>query len=231
MIDGTTLYEFLRIADGWVRKIMDLVRSADADGAEAARAIMAVPFPPPPPATVLPPRSGSSSGGGKGGKGVGKLVQLSEERAMQYRMDLLCYLAITRLIHALKKIDTLPEPAIEALKHIVRSIVEMYGEGAASKSRSSGRCPTRSGHRGCPACRCTRPTWRTHTLAVLPVQGKQEAGALHQGHEGCREAADVRRRVQKARHCAERGLQRLLDDPKWDITKHPRPPPARRRRR
>ena len=82
---------------------------------------MLVPLPPPPPATLVPPRAG--------GRGGGKAVQISEERAMQCRNELLCYLAITRLFYALKKYDTLPAPAIEDLKRMVRLIVELYGEG------------------------------------------------------------------------------------------------------
>ena len=227
MIDGPTLYEFLRIADGWVRKMMDLVRSADADGAEAARAIMAVPLPPPPPATVLPPRSG-----GKGGKGAGKLVQLSEERAMQYRMDLLCYLAITRLIHALKKIDTLPEPAIEALKHVVRSIVGMYGEGHRVKKSILGALPHMFGSLRVPGMPMhTADVENTIRWLFSPFR---ESRKQVRSIKGMRAAA---KQLTFVGVCRKHGIspseayQRLLDDPKWDITKHPQPPPPARRRR
>ena len=46
---------------------------------------------------------------------------------MQCRNELLCYLAITCLFK-LKKHNTLPASAIEHLKHVVRSLVELYGE-------------------------------------------------------------------------------------------------------
>ena len=232
MIDDRTLYEFLRTADEWIRKMMDLVLSADAGGAEAARAIMAAPLPPPPPpppATVLPPRNG---GGGRGGGGGGKLVQLSEERAMQYRMDLLCYLAITRLIHALKKLDTLPEPAIEALEHIVRSIVEMYGEGHRVKKSILGALPHMFGSLRVPGMPMhTADVENTIRWLFSPFR---ESRKQVRSIGGMRAAA---KQLTFVGVCRKHGIapseayQRLLDDPKWDITKHPRPPPPARRRR
>lgn len=101
------------------------VLSADADSAEAARGTKAIPLPQSPSATILPPLSGN--GGGKGGCGC-KLVQLSE-KAMQYRMYLLCYPAITRLIHALKKLDTLPEVASSSSRTSCNLYSRCYGEG------------------------------------------------------------------------------------------------------
>ena len=122
MIDDKMLYEYLRVADSWTRRMLDIVLSGSDDPVAAVCGLLSAspPPPPPPPAAILPPR-----GDGKGG---GKRIQLSEEKAAQCRSELLCYLVITRLLHYLKKCDTLPEDAIEALKHIVRAAVEMYGE-------------------------------------------------------------------------------------------------------
>ena len=71
---------------------------------------------------ILPPRGGGAK------RDACKRIHLSEEKAAQCRNGLLHYLVITRLLHYLKKCDTLPEEAIETLEYIVRAAVEMYCE-------------------------------------------------------------------------------------------------------
>jgi len=103
MIDGPTLYEYLRATDAWVREALGiaLLQGPGDPAAKAARGSLPVPpLPPPTPVTLLPPRAG------RGGRG-GRAVQISEG-AMQCRNELLCYLVITRLLYGLKRHDTLP---------------------------------------------------------------------------------------------------------------------------
>ena len=225
MIDDSTLYEYLRAADAWVRETMGLILSQGAGdlAAEAARGELPVPLPPPPPATILPPRAG--------GKGGGKAVQISEERAMQCRNELLCYLAITRLFHELKKHDTLPAPAIEDLKRVVRSIVELYGEGHRVKKsilRALPRMFTALGVPGMPmhtadvenTIRWLFSPFRESRKQLRSIRGMVTAGLQLTFVGVCRKNG-----VEPSE-----AYQLLLDDPEWDVTKHPRPPPVRRRR-
>ena len=230
MIDGPTLYEYLRAADAWVREVLDLILSRGAGDleAEAARGNLPVPLPPPPPATILPPRAG---GGGGGGRGAGKTVQISEEKAMQCRIELLCYLAITRLFHVLKKHDTLPASAIEDLKRVVRSIVEMYGEGHRVKKSILRALPhmfTALRVPGMPmhtadvenTIRWLFSPFRESRKQLRSIRGMVTAGLQLTFIGVCRKNG-----VEPSE-----AYQLLLDDPEWDVTKHPRPPPVRRRR-
>lgn len=150
---------------------------------------------------------------------------------MQCRNELPCYLAITRLFHALKKHGTLPAPAIEDLKRVVRSMVEMHGEGYRVKEsilKALPRMFTALGVPGMPmhtadvenTIRWLFSPFRESRKQLRSIRGTVTAGLQLTFVGVCRKNG-----VEPSE-----AYQLLLDDPEWDVTKHPRPPPVRRRR-
>ena len=150
---------------------------------------------------------------------------------MQCRNELLCYLVITRLLHVLKRRDTLPGPVIDDLERMMRSIVEMYGEDHRVKKSILKALP-----RMFTALRV--PGMPMHTADVentirwlfSPFRESRKQLRSARGME----AAELQ--LTFVGVCRKNGVepseayQRLLDNHKWDVTKHPRPPPVRRRR-
>lgn len=228
MINNRMLYEYLHAADTWILSVLDILLSGSGDPVAAARAhLSASPRPTLPPATILPPRAG---GGGKG-SGGGKRIQLSEEKAAQCRNELLCYLVITRLIHYLKKCDTVPEEVIEALKRVVTAVVEMYGEDhrvkksilrALSHMFTSLRVPGMPMH--------TAEIESTIRWLFSPFRDSRKQLRSLEGMETASLQLTFIGMCRKNGVEPSEAYQRLLDDPSWDMTKHPRPPPVRRRR-
>ena len=226
LIDKRMLFEYLRAADAWVGDAMDAVMpsSSGGDPEAAARRIRPANVPP---ATILPPRPKAGEAGGRCQK-----AELSEERAMQCRHELLSYLVITRLFHVLRKIDTLPEDVIRALEHLVRSIVEMYGSDHRVKKTilralphmfTSLRVPGMPMHTADVenTIRWLFSPFRESRKQVRSIEGMETASLQLTFIGVCR----------KNGVDPSEAYQRLLDDPEWDITKHPKPPPVRRRRK
>ena len=167
--------------------------------------------------------------GGGGGK---KRIEISEEKAAQCRNELLCYLVLTRLFHYLKKHDTLPKDTIEALGQIVRSAVERYGDDHRVKKSILRALPNMFTALGIPGMPMhTAEVESTIRSLFSPFRDSRKQLRSLVGME----TASLQ--LTFIGMCRKNGVdpceayQRLLDDPGWGMTRLPKPPPARRRRR